>query len=86
MLSAGGSGGITGFKYIDSGTTYTTKASGILLTDYSGVYITSGGKIIQTLFYEDRYMGEQKSFIGLFQKGAEIIIPKKSHAYIFEFI
>ena len=91
MLSAGG-GGITGFKYMDktttssSGITYTTQASGILLTEYSGVRIVSGGKIIQTLFYEDQHTGEQKSFIGLFQKGAKITIAKINHAYIFEFI
>ena len=92
LLSAGGSGGITGFKYMDkttmssSGTTYTTQASGILLTEYSGVRIASGGKIIQTLFYEAQHTGEQESFIGLFQKGAKITIAKNNHAYIFEFI
>lgn len=91
LLSAG-SGGITGFKYIDkttssnSGTTYTTQASGIFLTDDSNVYIESGGKEIQTLFYETQYAGDKKSFIGLFRKGAKIRIGKNGHAHIFEFI
>lgn len=91
LLSAG-SGGITGFKYIDktttssNGTTYTTQASGILLTEGSNVYIESGGKGIQTLFYETQYSGDLESFIGLFQKGAKIKIGKNGHAHIFEFI
>lgn len=90
--STGSGGGITGFKYIDkttsssSGTTYTTQASGILLTEDSSVYIQSGGKEIQTLFYETQYTGDRESFIGLFQKGAKIKIGKNGHAHIFEFI
>lgn len=91
LLSAG-SGGITGFKYINktttasNGTTYTTQASGILLTDDSNVYIESGGKAIQTLFYETQYTGDEESFIGLFQKGAKIKIGRNGYAHIFEFI
>lgn len=91
LLNAGGSGGITGFKYIDkttsssSGTTYTTQASGILLTD-NGTYITSGGAQIMTLFIESPSGDYQNSYIGLFQKGAKINISKNRHAHIFEFI
>lgn len=92
LLNAGGSGGITGFKYINktatssSGTTYTTQASGILLTDDSNVYIESGGKEIKTYFQEAPYGDNYVSFVGFFQKGAKIKIGYKSHAHIFEFI
>lgn len=69
-----------------NGMTYTTQASGILLTEDSGVHIASGGKIIQTVFYETQYYGDQESFIGFFQKGAKITIGEDCHAHIFEFI
>lgn len=91
LLSTGGSGGITGFKYMDkttsssSGTTYTTQASGILLTD-NGAYITSGGAQILTLFMESPYGDDRYSYIGLFQKGAKIEISRNGRAHIFEFI
>ena len=91
LLSAGG-GGITGFKYMDktttssSGTTYTTQASGILLTEDKDVYITSGGTSITTLFLAGSHGNNQYSFIGFFQKGAKISIGYDSHAHIFEFI
>lgn len=91
--SAGSGGGITGFKYIDktttsrNGTTYTTKASGILLVDYAGgVYIQSGGYKISMYVREDITGDSLYSYIGFFQKGAKIEIERNSHAHIFEFI
>lgn len=91
LLSAG-SGGITGFKYMDKtttstyGTTYTTQASGILLTDYDGVRIESGGATVRSYYVEGDYGNVDESFIGFFQKGAKISIEKNNHAHIFEFI
>lgn len=89
--STGSGGGITGFKYIDkttsssSGTTYTTQASGILLTTDSDVYVDSGGNGLVVYFAGD-YTNNVRSYMGLFQKGAKIKIGYKSHAHIFEFI
>lgn len=80
LLNAGGSGGgITGFKYIKKtgDLTYTTQASGILLTHDDTTDITSGGKMIPTF---------QNASIGFFQKGAKIRIYERNTAYIFEFI
>ena len=93
LLNAGGSGGITGFKYMDktttlrNGITYTTQASGILLTEDSGVYIASGGYQIGMYAGENNITGSNYySYIGLFKKGAKIEIDEDCHAHIFEFI
>lgn len=68
------------------GTTYTTQASGILLTDYDGVRIESGGATVRSYYVEGDYGNVDESFIGFFQKGAKISIEKNNHAHIFEFI
>ena len=70
-----------------NGTTYTTQASGILLTSDGDVNIESGGASIGMYNYTNNITGGNVySYIGLFQKGAKVSIGEDSHAHIFEFI
>lgn len=90
LFSSGG--GISGFKYTDkttsssAGTTYTTRSSGIVLSEDDGVYIRSGGKIIKYFEQDTQYYGTKYGYIGIFTKGAVIEVDKNRHAHIFEFI
>ena len=87
LLSAGGGGGITGFKYIKKTGrfSYTTHASGILLGQgFEGNFELTNAYIIRT--YQENI--DKKPFIfGVFTKNAVIASSvNNSETHIFEFI
>ena len=93
LLSAGGSGGITGFKYTSftasrSTRTYTTTKSGILLSyvpDGDMCYIASNGTIIPVLREETITTDINEYIFGAFTSNAQIQV-RGTTAHIFEFI